>query len=79
MSGDAASNGAVRYIYDKDTNATYGFRGYRSTSSSMTVNMAEVEATGDTRVSSITSTGFVWRNAADSKWNGTHTYIAIKW
>jgi len=79
MTGSSAANGSVRYIYDKNTNASYGFRSYRTTSSSAFCDMAAVEATGDTRISAITSTGFKWRNGADTKWNGTHTYIAIQW
>lgn len=73
----SAANGSVRYVYDKNS-STRGFRSYKS-SSGATVDMAAVDTSGDTRISAITSTGFKWRNGAPSIWNGTHTYIAIKW
>lgn len=78
MSGSSVATGATRYIYDSSTNSSYGFRGYKGASSD-SVNMAEVTTSGDTRVSQITSSGFVWRNAAGTSYNGTYTYIAIKW
>lgn len=77
MSGSAASDGAVRYTYDATVNPSYGFRAYRSSSSSMTVNMAPVDSTGDTKVCEINNTGFVWRNAPSRNYNGTYSYFAI--